>query len=86
VLCPEALHQDFISGSVQGLELLICKTSPTDNFFMACHMRITGIPIEQSPSCILSLISIEISYLIIILSGLNESQDIRFKSKKQIIF
>ena len=53
---------------------------------MACHMRITGIPIEQSPSCILSLISIEISYLIIILSGLNESQDIRFKSKKQIIF
>jgi len=53
---------------------------------MACHMRITGIPIEQSPSCILSLISIEISYLIIVLSGLNESQDIRFKSKKQIIF
>ena len=53
---------------------------------MACHMRITGIPIEQSPSCILSLICIEISYLIIVLSGLNESQDIRFKSKKQIIF
>ena len=53
---------------------------------MACHMRITGIPIEQSPSCILSLISIEISYLIIVLSGLNESQDKRFKSKKQIIF
>jgi len=53
---------------------------------MACHMRITGIPIEQSPSCILSLISIEISYLIIVLSGLNESHDIRFKSKKQIIF
>jgi len=53
---------------------------------MACHMRITGIPIEQSPSCILSLISIEISYLIIVLSSLNESQDIRFKSKKQIIF
>ena len=53
---------------------------------MSCQMRITGIPIEQSPSCILSLISIEISYLIIVLSGLNESQDIRFKSKKQIIF
>jgi hypothetical protein len=53
---------------------------------MACHVRITGIPIEQSPSCILSLISIEISYLIIVLSSLNESQDIRFKSKKQIIF
>ena len=53
---------------------------------MACHMRITGIPIEQSPSCILSSISIEISYHIIVLSGLNESQDIRFKSKKQIIF
>ena len=53
---------------------------------MACHMRITGIPIEQSPSCILSLISIEISYLIIVSSGLNESQDKRFKSKKQIIF
>jgi len=49
-------------------------------------MRITGIPIQQSPSCILSLISIEISYLIIVLSGLNESQGIRFKSKKQIIF
>jgi len=32
------------------------------------------------------LISIEISYLIIVLSSLNESQDIRFKSKKQIIF
>jgi hypothetical protein len=53
---------------------------------MACQVRITGIPIPQSPSCILSLISIEISYLIIVLSGLNESQDIRFKSKKQIIF
>jgi hypothetical protein len=53
---------------------------------MACQVRITGIPIPQSPSCILSLISIEISYLIIVLYGLNESQDIRFKSKKQIIF
>ena len=53
---------------------------------MPCQVRITGIPIPQSPSCILSLISIEISYLIIVLSGLNESQDIRFKSKKQIIF
>jgi len=53
---------------------------------MACQVRITGIPIPQSPSCILSLISIEISYLIIVLSSLNESQDIRFKSKKQIIF
>ena len=53
---------------------------------MACHMRITGIPIPQSPSCNLSLICIEISYLIIVLSGLNEPQDIRFKSKKQIIF
>ena len=53
---------------------------------MACQVRITGIPIPQSPSCILSLISIEISDLIIVLSGLNESQDIRFKSKKQIIF
>jgi len=48
-LCPEVLHQAFISGSAQGWELLIWKTSPTVNFFIDCHEQTKGTTIQKSP-------------------------------------
>jgi len=46
------LHQAFKSGSAHGCALDVFRIPPMGSVLMACHDRMTGIPMPQVPKSI----------------------------------